>query len=266
MKEKKRFFTAMAAIIACVGVIGFTACVESPIVLTENTDFDALISEKVNEDGWKNAFSISSCTNCTVLLREKEYSNYLSIVNKNNNKTIEHSVYELASNSVILKEYYDKVGDEIFWYSDTEMSTGESLDHFAKYPINEKGWYDDVDNWLMTYEFVCPNFGQLFERFTYNDQTGAYEFKGRDYCNNRDELQPNYNPNCDGGSDCPHAEFVETNSICERWIAKYYQASVKIVNGKLACVETTMSGNPKCCIYFYGYGTTTVTLPACQFQ
>lgn len=266
MKKKKRFFAIIIAMVACVGVVGFTACGnggnDNNIVLTENTDFSALVSEKVNSEGWREAFSVSACANCTVLLREKETLNYLSIVKSGNDKTVEHSVYELASNSVILKEYYDKVGDEIFWYSDTEMGSGKQLDHFVKYPVNDENWYDDADNWVMTYEFVCPNFGELFERFTYNDLTGAYEFNGRDCCNNHGE-QPNYNPNCDGGSDCPHAEFVETNSILENWNTNYYQASVKIVNGKLACVETTMSGNPKCCIYFYGYGTTTVALPTC---
>ncbi len=284
MKDKKRLFAAIIASITCVGVVGLTACGnggngsgagnggnggngneggEPSIVLTENTYFNALVSEKVNEDGWKNAFSVSSCTNCTVVLREEEgYSNYLSIVKSGNNKTIEHSVCETESGSVMLTEYYDKVGDEIFWYSDTEMDSGAPLDHFVKYPVNDKQVYDDADNWIMTYTFICPNFGQLFERFTYNEQTGAYEFNGRDHCGSRYAASPI--PDCEGDSRCPHADLIRTNSICEYWDVDYFQASVKIVNGKLACVEASITGNSKDCIYFYGYGTTTITLPECQ--
>ncbi|MBD5632510.1 MAG: hypothetical protein HDP34_04705 [Clostridia bacterium] len=223
------------------------------IVLTEDTDFSALVSEKVTEEEWQAVFNEENYKDCTIKLFNEKNGNYYRKSQSFGDDINVEVTREYSEN--FLSTYYEFCNGKRFAYG--KMNGAEEFTKI-EYPQDN---YEVFDNWSISYTMFCPNFGALFEHFIYNEQTGAYEFNGRDYCDNRNENKPTYNPDCEGWPDCTHANLIITNSILEYWNAHYFQASVKIINSKLACVEATISINPKECIYFYDFGNTVVNLP-----
>jgi len=238
MKMKKRLFAAVITSITCVGVVGLTACgnggngnesEEPSIVLTENTDFNALVSEKVNEDGWRNAFDSGNYGNCTIKLindfKEEGTFNYLRKQQTDN-----------LDVKIIFTSEFDGIKESEYWKSENGIKYS-FLD--GSWQIIDESDSANADNFEFSYKFICPDFSGNYKCFSYNEQTGVYEFNG------------------------DTTNVLITNSILENWENKYLEASVKIINGKIACVYAK-DDDSEAQIYFYDYGTTTITLPECQ--
>lgn len=128
------------------------------VVLTADTDFEALKSEKVDEAGWKKAFDYASYKNFT------SYTAYRT--------TNSYAVQKATEAGGFLKrgsyELYCYIGaDGAYKMSDgkTEM-TCASVFIRNDIPIT------------MNYSCMCPDFSNNFWNFSYNESSGVYEYEG----------------------------------------------------------------------------------------
>ena len=128
------------------------------VVLTADTDFEALKSEKVDEAGWIKAFNPASYKNFT------SYTAYRT--------TNSYAVQKATEAGGFLKrgsyELYCYIGaDGAYKMSDgkTEM-TCASVFIRNDIPIT------------MNYSCMCPDFSNNFWNFSYNESSGVYEYEG----------------------------------------------------------------------------------------
>lgn len=128
------------------------------VVLTADTDFEALKSEKVDEAGWIKAFNYASYKNFT------SYTAYRT--------TNSYAVQKATEAGGFLKrgsyELYCYIGaDGAYKMSDgkTEM-TCASVFIRNDIPIT------------MNYSCMCPDFSNNFWNFSYNESSGVYEYEG----------------------------------------------------------------------------------------
>ena len=216
-----------------------TVCgAEQPVVLTEDTDFDALVSDKVTKDEWIAAFAETGKNDVTI--------RYINSGHGYDLKYFKDTHMEFEGQHT----YTEKTPESRWSYTNMDPTTGEISDSFIKYDLNtmpdgmREEYIEIFDNWMASYTMVCPDLSEFYDEFAYDDEKGAYVYNGN---SNRDSN-----------------EHITTNSIMEYWNAEYWRLEVKIVDGKLAMVKSDMVINPTGCTYFYDYGTTEITLPDAQ--
>lgn len=128
------------------------------VVLTADTDFDALKSEKVDEAGWKKAFDYASYKNFT------SYTAYRT--------THSYAVQKATEAGGFLKigsyELYCYIGADGAY----KMSDGKTEKTCASVFIR-----NDIPI-TMNYSCMCPDFSNYFWNFSYNESRGVYEYKG----------------------------------------------------------------------------------------
>lgn len=301
MKLKQLLTFALALICALCCTLTLAACGkddENPqetqdIVLTEDTDYSALVGEKVTEDGWKAAFAASAKARST------------AADNAYDNVTIKHINKDEEDGNLILE--WKKSGPALISISadDGEMSApiqfiqdnGRSLtviticDDPAEQ--NEYTYYETVydktdpslaeevelfGNTIMTYTYACPDFSEYFQLFGYDETLKAYTY---DYATAHNSIR--------------------TNDIFMGGGQEWWDfAAVKIINGRLAFVragnyesdlvwitptvtdpstgeviqqgvyERKVKESLKIAYdteqYFYNFGVTEITLPACTLK
>lgn len=223
-----------------------TVCgAEQPVVLTEDTDFDALVSDKVTKDEWIAAFAETSKNDVTI-----------RYINEGHGYDLKYFKDEDGDSMLTPMEfegqhtYTEKTPESRWSYTNMDPTTGEISDSFIKYDLNtmpdgmREEYIEIFDKWMASYTMVCPDLSEFYDEFTYDDEKGAYVYNGN--------------------SDKDSNEHITTNSIMEYWNAAYWRLEVKIVDGKLAMVKSDMVINPTGCTYFYDYGTTEITLPDAQ--
>jgi hypothetical protein len=210
----------------------------TPTVLTEDTDYDSLVSEKVTKEQWEAAFDVASYTNVTI-------SNTYKSVSENGTRTSDYIWMTEEGNDE--KLVYMSTGAHNEYYNCKKTADGNI---YLSY--NDSDWqefekdtdtYKVYDTYFMTYKIASQDFGAFYEKFTYNESTGAYEFYGTI------------------GTD-----EITTNATFEYHDLGYYRATVKIINGKLAYVSAVRNvdkgHNEYDYAYFYDYGTTEFEVPA----
>lgn len=128
------------------------------VVLTADTDFDALKSEKVDEAGWIKAFNYASYKNFT------SYTAYRT--------TNSYAVQKATEAGGFLKigsyELYCYIGADGAY----KMSDGKTEKTCANVFIR-----NDIPI-TMNYSCMCPDFSNYFWNFSYNESRGVYEYKG----------------------------------------------------------------------------------------
>lgn len=128
------------------------------VVLTADTDFEALKSEKVDEAGWKKAFDYASYKNFT------SYTAYRT--------TNSYAVQKATEAGGFLKigsyELYCYIGAD----GEYKMSDGETERTCASVFIR-----NDIPI-TMNYSCMCPDFSNNFWNFSYNESSGVYEYEG----------------------------------------------------------------------------------------
>ncbi len=201
------------------------------VVLTKDTDFGALVSDVVTEDQWRAAFSDSSFDNSTIELDSPEFlhnggSYYRKSKTEGDNKYVAYGKYIHAGDTTT--KFYS-IEDEATYRYEYVFTTYVRYD-YAK----EKA------DWFLAYTHLCPDFSEYFSEFTYNEETGAYEYKGEGIA----ALLPT----------APDPAYATT----------YINISVKIVDGKLAyisCDSTDSGGTTHYTFKCYDYGNTDFDLP-----
>ena len=128
------------------------------VVLTADTDFEALKSEKVDETGWRKAFNYASYKNFT------SYTAYRT--------TNSYAVQKATESGGFLKigsyELYCYIGADGAY----KMSDGKTEMKCASVFIR-----NDIPI-TMNYSCMCPDFSNYFWNFSYNESRGVYEYKG----------------------------------------------------------------------------------------
>lgn len=128
------------------------------VVLTADTDFEALKSEKVDEAGWIKAFNYASYKNFT------SYTAYRT--------TNSYAVQKATEAGGFLKigsyELYCYIGAD----GEYKMSDGETERTCASVFIR-----NDIPI-TMNYSCMCPDFSNNFWNFRYNESSGVYEYEG----------------------------------------------------------------------------------------
>ena len=128
------------------------------VVLTADTDFEALKSEKVDEAGWKKAFNYASYKNFT------SYTAYRT--------TNSYAVQKATEAGGFLKigsyELYCYIGAD----GEYKMLDGETERTCASVFIR-----NDIPI-TMNYSCMCPDFSNNFWNFSYNESSGVYEYEG----------------------------------------------------------------------------------------
>lgn len=188
------------------------------------------------EEMWKNAFDNSKMTNYTM-----RYT-----------KGTDEGVYKCAFtesgdhvvNSVIHQETYNSESYAVKTVDGKYISYKNRAGVWQKSEMtaSELGEQAEIfDKWQLSYAFSCPNFGEAFAKFTYDENSQSYIFDGKDGENE-----------------------IEANSIWEVATKKYYKATVKLdEQGRLEKVEFTMSGSAVAgIVVFDAYGTTEIVLPS----
>lgn len=128
------------------------------VVLTADTNFEALKSEKVDEAGWKKAFDYASYKNFT------SYTAYRT--------TNSYAVQKATEAGGFLKigsyELYCYIGADGAY----KMSDGKTERTCASVFIR-----NDIPI-TMNYSCMCPDFSNNFWNFSYNESSGVYEYEG----------------------------------------------------------------------------------------
>lgn len=128
------------------------------IVLTEDTDFSALVGEKVTEAEWKAAFATTAYMNVTV----KTLSNNDNSVWKKSGEIISEYIDDVMMSVTDVKP--DKV---------ISVIPGEAFDREGYVGIECE---DSLYNFLSTYKVACPDFSAWFSAFEYDETLKAYAF------------------------------------------------------------------------------------------
>lgn len=203
---------------------------DDKITLTKDTDFGALVSEKVDEAGWKAAFN------------DDNYVSYKSILKMTEDGDTEVDTFSVQqTDSIKILEGVNPNGHFFYGLDDTNLyvyaidSEDEEL-HFEVVPVDSEEAEPEVFKWYVSLTIFCPEFSKHFDKFTYNETTGAYEFSDSENC------LESFLPFTYSGDE------------------EYNYVSVKIINGQLAymkaiCYDIELE------IKFFDYGTTSVTIP-----
>ena len=225
-----------ATITAKAGGKSATCTVTVNSALTEDTDFDALVSDKVTEDGWKAAFSDNAFENVTIKFSSSgdvpetatlfKYGTTMCITMKMESGEQNPSIYIFEKDG----EKYGYVYNEVSGWLDTGWFTDESLS-------------DDLLNIVSSYRCILPDFGENFDSFTYDSENGAYILK--------DTIVQNYLP----------IFFDSTGDYYD-----YSNISIKVKENQLACFKAVVNVAEFTLEFehhIYNYGTTeALTIPS----
>ena len=246
--KKKGFFALLCAAGMCMTL---AACGEEggQPDLTADTDFEALVSDRVTEAEWDAAFTDEAFAGVTVELTRN-------------------------SNTMHIKYGYEKDGDDFSVMKDAEDPArgsgqntiycfkADAVDTYFKFkgedrpPYCEEGvWYvqtiekdgegwNDIHSetsiqWGNTFRgMVAYDFGGKFGEFTYDEAQGAYTFTGA--------MEIKYTP-------------MEAMGINGGYTVSY--ATLKFSGGKLAYAKVKVTNGDEEVYNYYDYGKTQVVIP-----
>ena len=143
--------------------------------LTEDTDFDALVSDKVTEDEWKAAFSESAFKNCTIK-HSGTSGDFEGISLKISGK---YRCLHAFESDIYLIETDDN--NYMFMYNDGVVVANPNWPEMSR---DERAWY-------FSYSVACPDFNENYNRFTYDNDKGEYVCSTAIKANSI--MEPNFN-------------------------------------------------------------------------
>ncbi len=193
------------------------------VVLTADTNFEALESEKVDAAGWAKAFNSASYSNFTALAYYDSINIYL--------------VQKSTGTSGFFGEK-DTHDEDMYLYTSADGKyMGMSGGQVAEWSLLGEYYMRDGMPVLLNYSCLCPNFTKFFAEFTYDETKKSYVYAGKGIHTN---------------------DYFLTGGTS----ADYVKVELKIVNGLVAYVSVEDSNGNKENTKFYDFGTTAITLPA----
>lgn len=192
------------------------------VVLTADTNFEALESEKVDAAGWAKAFNPASYSNFTACAY---YDSYGYMVHKSTGTSGFFGQKGTTENDLYL--YKNADGKYIYNMNGTETDMSDMGTYFIR----------DGMPVLLNYSCLCPNFAKFFAEFTYDETKKSYVYAGEGIRTN---------------------DYFLTGGTS----ADYVKVELKIVNGLVAYVSVEDKDGNKENTKFYNFGTTAITLPA----
>lgn len=256
MKHKKLLVAAMATVTALVGALSFAACGDNDdkkeeIPLTSQTDFTALVSEKVDENGWKKAFALKDY--------DVNFSNDMTVVGKHKEERYKDESYTVKYNinELFYKGTLNEDGDTLVFEASIKKDKDETISYYY-YDYNESegliqktpkkddntDTYKEMNDLYNFYHVMyCPDFSAQFSKFTYDETKHSY-----------------VSDNTTG------TKLFETfNDDGTPQMNNYKDVEIKIVNGRLAyivceSVDSTANYNEYTIVSkFYDFGKTAIT-------
>lgn len=201
-------------------------------------DYSYIARNEVSEQGWKDAFDNSKKTNYTAVLSSKDIGTVTYKYYAGDDKII---AYISVAASSVVDLYYVKDSSTFSCYQ-------KSNEKWVKYASTLSEMNDaskKLADWILSYTFVCPNFGEFYDEFNYSDNSLSYNFIGEEGSNE-----------------------IKTNAVfgLGYYDVNYYNAEVKFEDGNLKQITAYMSGQKDSAyalntITFSDYGTTTVEIP-----
>ncbi len=131
------------------------------VVLTANTDFGALESEKVDAAGWAKAFNAASYENFTASCAS------LNVLQK---ATASCSYLQVDQAETKLKLY--------FYKNEAGKYMGMSGGQARELPTTDTHYMRDGKPLAMNYSCLCPDFSKFFANFTYDETKKSYVYEG----------------------------------------------------------------------------------------
>ncbi len=135
--------------------------------LTQDTDFVALVSDKVTQAQWAKAFSTEETTNykvaCNLIdLEDVEDNAQLFIARQGNEILFSVSMGEASETQYIEIDSDGKI------YIYTLENGGATKDEFTG------ATPEGLNYFTLQLGMMCPNFGEHYSAFTYDETKGAY--------------------------------------------------------------------------------------------
>lgn len=203
MNKFKKFLAVLTVTTLSVGCISAFGCDNGndggadgggkteEIVLTKDTDFGNLVSEKVTKEQWTAAFDNKNYNNCTISVGECELmpGGLRKSSVSGSNVTVNYCPMDDGEqlkdvDGKPINVYYKTEGCKRFYYN-SEFDSSE----YDEYQIC-RGWHEvsDTENILgcnseffddfyISYKMFCPDFGEFYDSFEYNDGSGCYVLK-----------------------------------------------------------------------------------------
>lgn len=205
----KKSIAMLAALTAAATCLIFSACGGGPADngeksdLSADTDFSALISDRVTEEEWKAAFSEENLSDFTMRYRATKDGDSSEILYRSTvaggDKVIEGKVTEQNADGTLhySNAFFIRIASDGKWYQ-----YGQQDDEWMVTEVDPEA---SGAAWYATYTCVCPDFSDFYHSFSYSETSGAYELA---------------------------VESVEMPSAIEFGTGIYHAASVKIKDGK----------------------------------
>ena len=165
---KRKFWMALfATLLSVCFAFGLAACDEnggtSGVELTKDTDFEALVSDKVTENEWRAAFTDEKFWNVTVV-----YPWVGEILEAFARQCTETRCLHCITESVIV----DFEGDIIKIYE----NYGDGWDYRTEEISQEE--LEEINALYFGIELVACDFSEYYSEFTYDEARGAYVYEG----------------------------------------------------------------------------------------
>lgn len=204
------------------------------VVLTEDTDFDALISDKVSEAEWLEIFTDANFMNVTLkeikhgkqeddyepmyMIRECTQSKWSYCVPGYNTTVFENDIY---TNYMYMNDAWYFMGGEC---------TREQIEELGQ-------------SWFFTFELIACNIREYYSEFTYDEALGAYVYSG-------EGIRIPTKPFEWMATDFEYMEvkFVGGKLASFRWKNYYYDNDVKKILNDVSYL-------------YFNYGTSVVSYP-----
>lgn len=247
MKHKKLLVAAMATVTALVGALSFAACGDDKkeeIPLTSQTDFSSLVSEKVDENGWKKAFALKDydvnfSNDMTVVGNHKEerYKDESYTVKYNVNELFYKGTLKEDGDTLVFEASIKKDKDETISYYYYDYNESEGLIQKTPKKDDNTDTYKEMNDLYNFYHVMyCPDFSAQFLKFTYDETKQSY------ICNDTVVGTGLFEGSSDG---VPGQE-------------NYNNIEIKFINGRIAylkCDGISYEIESK----FYDFGKTSIT-------
>ncbi len=212
--------------------------VDAGLLLTAETDFSSLVSDKVTKAQWDAAFSDEGFAGCTVKMIDEQLTqttNFGYKKTENGFDILFDRTFPMEEQEVHVGMLGHVVGTEITDYRTMPQAEGDPVWYTRVRPESEID--ENTMAWELTYrQLVSYDLSGHFEAFGYDETKHAYVYEG-------DTLVVTYSP----------MEAMGPYHI--------KSAVVKFAGSKVAYVQISLSQSENAEFFYYNYGKTKVTIP-----
>lgn len=244
-------FLSLLSIVAtlCLG-IGMTACGNNgdgdkkEITLTQSTDFTALVSEKVDADGWKKAFDFNNYDKSftsSLKVTKGEWVNYIFKHTRNETYYSTFPSTDAEFHFECSSKFENNTYSYYYYTDEEEMKEDYPEGGFiqqTKAGDSEYSYYKQLHDSYMDMRMFCANFSNRkcsLSAFTYDESKHSYV--------------------CSAAEGTTYFEDFSENG---EYLNNFTDIEIKIINGRLAYLSANSEEDGNIVQCFYDFGTTSI--------